>query len=336
MSSSASALKLFDLLQSHRVTAVIYVAARLGIADLLSNGPKSLDEIVRATGADRAALARLLAALVTVGICARAPHGRYTLSEIGAALVEDATPSFKAYALLEGKMLVGLWSGLLETVMTGKSAAQVRGSDNFFELMAAEDVRIFNAAMVNLTHVVTADVLDAYDFGRISHLMDVGGGSGELIGAIAKRYDHMHGTVFDLPRCEEAATEHFAKLGLCNRTGFVAGDFFQSVPATTDSVILKSIIHDWDDDHSCTILQNCRRSIPQAGTLLLVERLMPARPEFDDEDKSLALSDLSMLCGPGGKECTEAQYRDLLGRTGFRITSIAPAGRFNVIEARPV
>lgn len=336
--SSASALKLLDLIQSHRVTAVIYVAARLGIADLLSDGPKSLDEIVRATGADRAALARLLAALVTTGICVRAEPDRYALGDMGAALVAGASPSFKEWAILEGGMLAEVWRGLLETVMTGKSAAQLLGFDSVFDLIARapEDVRNFNAAMANLTGLVTADVLAAYDFSPIPHLLDVGGGSGELIGAVAKRYAHIRGTVFDLPRCEEAASAHLAKLGVGDRTDFVAGDFFEFVPATTGSVILKSVIHDWDDQHSCTILQNCRRSVPKEGMLLLVERLMPPMPALSEEHKSHALSDLNMLRGPGGMERTEAQYRDLLGRTGFCMASVVPAGRFNVIEARPV
>ena len=99
---------------------------------------------------------------------------------------------------------------------------------------------------------------------------------------------------------------------------------------------MKSVIHDWNDALSCTILRNCRRAIPEEGTLLLVERLMPASPEVDADHKSHALSDLNMLRGPGGMERTETQYRDLLEKTGFRMTSIAPAGRFNVIEARPV
>ena len=235
-------------------------------------------------------------------------------------------------------MLSRSWSGMLETIMTGKTAAQLQGFDNSFDLMARmpETVRTFNAAMAELTALVTADVLAAYDFSRISHLLDVGGGSGELIGAVAKRYGHISGTVFDLPRCEEAATAHLARLGVSDRANFQAGDFFESVPAAADSIILKSIIHDWNDARSCTILQNCRRAIPEAGTLLLVERLMPAVLGHDDEHKSHALSDLNMMRGPGGMERTEAQYRDLLGRTGFRINSIAPAGRFNVIEAKPV
>jgi hypothetical protein len=337
MSSSAQSLKLLDLIQSHRVTSVIHVAARLGLADLLSSGAKPLAELARATGADQPALARLLAALSAIGICKRFESDRYGLTDVGAALAGDAKPSFKAWAIFEGEMLSNSWSGMLDTIMTGKTAAELLGFNSSFEMMARkpENVIKFNAAMADLTGLVTSDVLAAYDFSRFTHLMDVGGGSGELNGAIATRYAHIRGTVFDLARCEEAATTHLARLGVSDRTDFRAGDFFESIPAASDSIILKSVIHDWNDARSCKILQNCRRAIGKEGTLLLVERLMPALPEFDAEHQSHALSDLNMLRGPGGMERTEAQYRDLLEMTGFRTTSIVPAGRFAVIEARP-
>ena len=337
ISMSLSALKLLDLIQSQRVTAAIYVAAKLGIADLLSSGPKPLDDLAAATGADRAALARLLTVLSTIGICTSIGD-RYALTETGAALDGAARPSVKAWAIFEGEMLSRSWSGMLETIMTGKTAAELQGLSSSFDLMARvpENVRIFNAAMADLTGLVTADILAAYDFSRFTHLMDVGGGSGELIGAVATRYAQIRATVFDLPRCEEAAIAHLARLGLSDRADFRAGDFFESIPAAADGIILKSVIHDWNDARSCTILRNCRRAIAAAGTLLLVERLMPATPELDAEHKSHALSDLNMLRGPGGMERTEAQYRDLLESAGFRTTSIVPAGRFNVIEARPV
>jgi hypothetical protein len=337
MTSSPAALRLLDLVQSHRITAVIYVAARLGIADHLSAGPKSLDDLVEATGANRAALARLLTALRTIGICEPDGAEQYTLTETGAALAGNAGLSFKAWAILEGQLLSKSWNGMLETIMSGRTAAELQGFDNSFDLMARvpENVGIFNAAMTDMTRLVTADVLAAYDFSRFAHLMDVGGGSGELIGAVLTRYPHMRGTVFDLARCADVAAAHFTRLGLADRAAFLTGDFFASVPDIADAIILKSVIHDWDDQRSCLILQNCRRALPEEGMLLLVERMMPAIPEANDLHRSHVLSDLNMLRGPGGMERTEAQYRALLGKTGFHVTSVTPAGRFAVVEARP-
>jgi DNA-binding HxlR family transcriptional regulator/ubiquinone/menaquinone biosynthesis C-methylase UbiE len=338
MPSSTSALKLLDLIQSHRVTAVIYVAAKLGIAELLCNGPKSLNELAKATGADQHALRRLLTALSTVGICSRVGDDRYALTKIGAALDEAADYSFKGWAIFEGEMLSKSWNGMLESIMTGKTAAQLLGLSNSFDLMSRtpENVRIFNAAMVDLTRLVTPDILFAYDFGRISHLMDVGGGSGELIAAVAKAYPRLRGTVFDLPRCAETANDHLQSVGVGDRASFLAGDFFKTIPAIADAIILKSVIHDWNDERSSVILQNCRQALPKSGTLLLVERIMQESPTVKDEDKANAMSDLNMLRGPGGLERTEKEYRQLLNENGFRPVSIDPAGRFSLIEARVV
>jgi SAM-dependent methyltransferase len=335
MTSAVHALTLLDLVQSHRVTAIICVAAKLGIAELLRDGPSSVAELAVATRADRRALARLLAALSTIGLCSRIDADRYALTEIGAALDGRADHSFKNWAIFEGEMLYRSWSGMLETIMTGRTAAQLLGLDSSFDLMSRspENVRIFNAAMADLTRLVTSDILAAYDFGRISHLLDVGGGSGQLIGALAKAYPSLRATSFDLARCAEAAADHFRRQGIADRTSFLAGDFFETIPAIADAIVLKSVIHDWDDERSRVILGNCRAALPANGVLLLVERVMPDVPTATDEDKALALSDLNMLRGPGGQERTEREYRLLLNESGFRLTSIHPAGRFNVIEA---
>jgi DNA-binding HxlR family transcriptional regulator len=336
MSSQVSALKLFDLIQSHRVTAVIHVAVKLGIAELLRDGPQTLGELAKSTSADEQSLGRLLTALATIGICERTSEGSYALTEVGAGLDGEAEQSFKSWAIFEAEMLSERWSGLLESVMTGKTAAELQGLANSFELMGRtpEHVTIFNAAMTELTRLVTPAILQSYDFSGISHLMDVGGGSGELLGAIAQQNRKLRGTVFDLPRCAEAAGKHLRQIGVSDRVEFAAGDFFKSVPAVADAIILKSIIHDWNDARSISILRNCRQSLPDGGKLLLVERLMPETPGTADDDKAHAMSDLNMMRGPGGSERTKRQYRELLEQSGFALSAIHPAGRFNVIEAR--
>jgi hypothetical protein len=337
MASEVSALKLFDLIQSHRVTAVIHVAVNLGIAELLRDGPQTLGQLAKATGADERSLGRLLTALSTIGICSLTGDGSYALTEVGTCLDGEAEQSFKAWAIFEAEMLSPRWSGMLESVMTGKTAAELQGFASSFELMGRtpENVDKFNAAMAELTRLVTPDILRSYDFSGISHLMDIGGGSGELLGAIAQQNGKMRGTVFDLPRCAEAANSHLLQIGIGDRVEFVAGDFFKLVPAIADAIILKSVIHDWNDERSITILRNCHQALPSGGKLLLVERLMPESPDMADDDKAHAMSDLNMLRGPGGCERTEGQYRELLEQSGFRLATVYPAGRFNVIEAHP-
>jgi len=336
MMPSHSALNLLDLIQSHRVTAVIYVAAKLGIGELLRDGPRSLDDLAKATGAGKQALGRLLIALSTVGICSLAGENRYSLTEMGGGLDGSAEQSVKGWAIFEGEMLSKSWNGLLETVMTGKTAAQLLGLSSSFDLMARspENVGIFNAAMADLTRLVTPNILRAYDFSGITHLMDVGGGSGELIGAVAKEYPQIRATVFDLPRCEETANLHLRRMGVSDRASFLTGNFFEAIPSIADAIILKSVIHDWDDARSSSILHNCHQALPVEGKLILVERIMPELPCVGDENRSHAMSDLNMLRGPGGLERTEKEYHRLLTEHGFRPLSISPAGRFSVIEAR--
>lgn len=336
MTTTAAALTLLDLIQSQRITAVIYAAAKLDLGALLRDGPRSLDEIAAATKTHAGSLRRLLTALSTIGLCTES-DGRYGLTDVGAALDGNSENSFRAWAIFEGEILTTSWSGLLESVTSGRTAAELAGAANSFELMASSPKRVsvFNAAMVDLTRTVTPDVLRAYDFSRFSHLTDVGGGIGEFAAAVANQYPKLQATVYDLPRCEQGALSHLAKAAVGTRVNFIAGDFFATVPALGDLILLKSVIHDWNDERSHLILRHCHKALPQHGTLLLVERIMPQQPTCSDQDRAVVMSDLNMMRGPGGCERTiEAFYR-LLAEAGFRTLAVHPAGRFSVIEARP-
>ncbi|KGT76058.1 hypothetical protein MA20_29930 [Bradyrhizobium japonicum] len=328
-------LRLWDLLLSHRVTTIIYIAAKLGLAEFLREGPRHLDELAELTKADKGALARLLTALSTVGICSLGRDNLYSLTELGAGLDGEAEESLKRLAIFEGQILTKSWAGMLETIMTGKTAAQLLGAGNSFDLMARdpENVRMYNAAMADVTRIVAPEILRAYDFSCVSHLMDVGGGSGELIGAVAKRHPHLRATIFDLARCAESATDHLTKLGVSDRVTFVVGNFFQTIPSVADAIVMKSVIHVWNDELSLSVLRNCHQALPKTGTLLLVERLMPDHFTDADAHKEQALSDLNMLRGPGGQERTEQEYVRLLQKSGFVHRATYPAGRFSVIEA---
>ena len=155
MPSTKPILKLLDLIQSHRVTAVIYLAAKLGIAELLRDGPQTLDELAKATGADKDALGRLLTALSTVGIFSLVGEDRYLLTELGAGLDGNAQHSFKHWAIFEGEMLSKSWNGMLESITSGKTAAEIQNVANSFDLMARvpENISIFNAAMTDMTRL---------------------------------------------------------------------------------------------------------------------------------------------------------------------------------------
>jgi hypothetical protein len=337
MTPHSSPNAMMDLISGHRVTAVIYVAARLGLADLLTDGPQTAADLARSTDTHERSLLRLMRALCALGICTEAMDGKFGLTELGRYLTAGSERSLKAWALLEGDMLRTGWAQIIESIRTGKTGAELAGGglERFEEMAKANQAAaaLFNEAMVSGTRVQIPALLAAYDFSGISTLMDVGGGLGELISAILKKYPLMHGIVFDLPHCEEAAVKNLAALGVADRCKFIAGSFFESVPAAADAIIMKSIIHDWNDERCVRILQNCHRSLKPGARLLVLDRVMPNKLEPTADHLAAVLSDLNMLRGPGGCERTENEHRELLVKGGFRMTRIVPIGRLSVIEA---
>ena len=326
---------IFDLVQSHRVTAVIYVAARLNLAEALGDDAKATAELAKLVSADESALRRLLVALTTLGICNRADGDKFAMTGLGRQLDQNADPSFKDWVLLEGGLLVQSWSGLVDSVRTGQTATQIGGDgDDRYAAMSnsPELISRFNAAMVSLTRSLVPNIVEAYDFSAARVVMDVGGGSGELIGGVVRHNPEIEGIAFDLARCEEGARAHFDRLGIADRCRFVAGDFFEAVPSSADTILMKSIIHNWNDDRSKIILRNCRNALPAGGKFVIIERIMPELPTTDAKDRSCAMSDLNMLRGAGGCERTEAEFRSLAESAGFVFARTSSAGSFSLIQ----
>ena len=195
-------------------------------------------------------------------------------------------------------------------------------------------LRLFNEGAVSLTRVALPALLSAYDFSGIATLMDVGGGLGELLSAILKKNPSMRGIVFDLPHCADGARKNLADAGVAERCEFVAGSFFESVPAGADAIMMKAIIHDWNDERCVRILHNCHRALKPGARLMVLDRIVPERLTPTADNLDVVLMDLkNMLRGPGGLERTEGEFRELLAKGGFRMTRVVPAGRYNVIEA---
>jgi hypothetical protein len=328
-----------DLVQSHRITAVIHAAAQLNLAEAIGNEAKSVAELARLVSADEHALRRLLVGLTTLGLCRQADGDRFAMTDLGRQLDETADPSFKDWVLFEGEMLAQSWSGLVDSVRTGKTATQLRGDgDDRYAVTghATQWTRRFNAAMVSLTRSIVPKIVAAHDFAAARIVMDVGGGSGELIGGVLQRNPHLEGIAFDLARCEADAHAHFDRLGIAGRSRFVAGSFFDVVPGGADTILMKSILHNWKDDRCEVILRNCRDALPSGGTLIIIERIMPELATTGPEDRSCVMSDLNMLRGPGGCERTEAEYRGLAVLAGFAFVKTIDVDPFSLVIFRKV
>lgn len=330
------AVALRQMLTAYRIPQSIYVAANLGIADLLKDGPKSSDELAAAAGANPDALHRLLRVLASVGVFAQVDQRRFTLTPLGALLQTGVPGSLWGEAVLTGEWWWRAYGELLYTVKTGKPAHDHVYGMGVFEYFSQhpEAGEMFHTGTIAMRTQWSMAVVAAYDFSGIHTLIDVGGGAGDLIAAILKANSIMCGVVFDLPYIIDDARAFVEAEGVAERCQVVAGDFFESVPAGGDAYILRFVMHGWQDERAAAILKNCRRAMPRQGKLLLVEGVIPEQAE---QAPQVVLGDLERLVMSGGRERTEAEFRALLDAAGFRLTKIVPTqSEVSVIEGVPV
>ena len=335
--NESAAVDLLQIMTSYWAAQTIYVAAKLGLADLLKDGPKSSDELAQATATHAPSLARLLRALASEGVFTEEEDGRFGLTPLSMCLQSEEPGSVRAAAVMFGETLYQAWGGLLQSVRTGEPAfGSVLGMPIYqYFAQHPEAAAVFNEAMIAMTTQVATAVVAAYAFSRFRQLVDVGGGYGTLVAAILHATPTLTGVVFDLHRVAEGARKYLESIGLAGRCAITGGDFFESVPNGGDAYILKSIIHAWDDERSIRILTNCHRAMAEKGTLLLVERVLPARTSYSSATQAVTLNDLNMLVTSGGHERTEAAFRALFKAAGFTLTRVittqAPMG-FSLIE----
>jgi SAM-dependent methyltransferase len=330
--------ELLELGNSATISQAVSVAAELRIADLLASGLSKVDELALATGAHPPSLHRLLRALASVEVCAEREDGSFSLSPMGALLCADAPNSLRSWILWCGRYQWPVWGNLLYSVRTGERARKLLTETEGFGHLErdAEAAAVFNRAMVELTRLVASEVVRAYDFAGMLRIVDVGGGYGALLAAVLDGHRAIRGVLFDLPHAIEGARAELENAGLVERCELVAGSFFDSVPPGGDAYLLKSVIHDWDDERSAAILRNCRRAIRPEGKLVLVERIMPARVAASSRHQAIARADLNMLVGPGGKERTEVEFRALLDSSGFTTARIVPTAlEYSIVEGIP-
>jgi SAM-dependent methyltransferase len=324
---------LHKLVTGHYLSRAIYVAAKLGIADLLKDGPRHITDLAAATHSHAPSLRRLMLLLVSAEIFAEGDAGCFRLAPMGQFLRCDAPGSQRAHALwLAGPFQQRAWSRLLDIVQTGEGPS----SHSLFPSLAKypEEAAIFNDARAGKTAAVTRAFVAAYDCSRFSSIVELGGGYGLLLRTILAANPASRGILFDLPEVAEGAKEHVRAAGLTDRCEVVGGDFFEAVPGGGDAYILNSVIHDWDDAQSVAILSNISRAMAPRGKLLLVEMVLPVQVGQSPWSQIVTGSDLNMLVNTGGRERSEAEFQRLFEAAGFELTRIVPTNTpWSVVEA---
>jgi len=323
---------LYGLITGHYLSRAIYVAAKLGIADLLKGGPRHVADLAAATHSHAPSLHRLMLLLASAGVFAEAEAGCFRTTPMGECLRSDVPDSRRAHALLlAGPLQQRAWTRLLEIVQTGQGPS----SQTLFPFLAKypEEAAIFNEAMANKSAAVAKAFAATYDCSEFSTIVELGGGYGSLLGAILTANPKACGILFDLPHVAEQAQAHVRAAGLADRCQVVGGDFFEAVPSGGDAYVLQSVIHDWDDAQSIAILRNIAQAMAPHGKLLLVEMVVPTHESESPWSQVVAGSDLNMLVSTGGRERSEAEYRRLFDSAGFELSRIIPtATPWSVVE----
>lgn len=315
------------------MTQALYVAAKLGIADLLAGDEKSVAELAAATEMNENALYRVLRSLAGSGIFRETEPRSFVNTDYSEVLRSDAANSMRNGAIFMGEdWHWNVWGNLLESVKTGKPAwGFTHGGKEVFDYFGENphQSEIFNNAMTDMSFGTAPPVVEAYDFSGFQTFADIAGGHGFLLAQILKSAPKTKGILFDLPYVVAGADEMLAREGVSERVEKVGGDFFAEVPSA-DGYIMKHIIHDWDDERCVKILQSIYSAMNDGGKLLIVESVVPE----GNEPHYSKLLDLEMLVSPGGVERTGDEYRELLARAGFRLTRIIPTkSPFSIIEA---
>src|SRR5262249_11122280 len=326
--------QLVQMAMGHWVSRIVYVAARLGLADHLADGPKTADELAGTTHTHAPSLYRLMRTLASLGLLTEGDGRRFGLTPLGRALQTGAPGSARASVLtIASDWWTRGFGELLYSVETGESGFEKSLGAPLFDWLAKNPdiASLFSETMIGFHGAEPPAIAAAYDFSSVTTIVDVGGASGHLLTTILGRFPRPRGILLDLAHVVRDAPALIEARGLSDRVTIQAGSFFESVPSGGDVYVLSHIIHDWSEDRCLAILGNCRRAMAPSGRLLIIEMVLPA----GDAPHPGKMLDLMMLVGPGGRERTEPEYAALLGKAGLRLTRVVPTeSAVSVVEAR--
>ena len=302
---------------------LIHAVTELGIADRIDAGTHNVDDLSEEAGVDADVLYRVLRALASFGVFVETDDRCFDLTEQAQFLCDDSRGTLRDFVLYFGSdWRRQTWDQLLGTLRSGEPCFDLAFGEPVFEHLQKYPDRaaIYNNVQSSNSAILTPQIATAYDFSQFDTLMDVGGGHGYLLAEILKATPGLKGMLFDLPGVSGEGTGLLDREGVADRCTIFEGSFFDGLPVGADAIIMKSIIHDWDNDNATRILENCRDAVGPDGKVLVCDVLLPGKNEPD----VTKLFDLEMLAISGGRERTEPEFRQLLERAGLRLDSIYP------------
>jgi predicted O-methyltransferase YrrM len=332
--TSAAYARMADLAIGVRVAIALRMAAELGIADHLAEGPKSVAALAGNTGLPAESLRRLLRGLSAFGVFEESADGMFSQTEMSACMRRRASPSLREMILVlnEDAVLNG-WRRLPHVLESGAPAFPAANGESFFDYIASDEGRsaLMGEFMTGIYGSEGAKIATSIPFTRYDSLLDVGGGQGHVLIDILQQNPRIRGALFDLPQTAEIARSFLTDKGF-SHCEVLAGDFFENIPSGFDAYFIKSVLHDWDDDSSTRILSNCRKAMSEHGRVLVADVVIqPGNPVQHPH----RMIDLEMMVSFGGKERTAEDFQKLLTQVGLKLEQITPVNDsfLSVVEA---
>jgi hypothetical protein len=302
------------------ISKPIYAAAELGIADLLSEGPKNIDQLAAESQTHAPSLYRMMRALASVGIFAETDPKHFKLTPMAELLKSGAMRS--TALMFNAEWSDEAWLYFLDSIKTGATAFEKAHGMPVFEWLEENPgpAQVFNEANALKAASSHRAIVDVYDFSGFSKITDVGGGLGSLMIEILIANPSIEGVIADIPSVIEEARQHLQTHGLGKRCQAVECDMFKQIQPGSDAYLLSHILHDWSDEECRAILMNCYRAMIPGNKLLVVEIVIPP----GNQPSIGKLLDLEMMVTTGGRERTEEEYETLLESTGFELSRVIP------------
>jgi O-methyltransferase domain/Dimerisation domain len=335
MTTGMEGVQVISLSLGYVMGQALHTAAELGVADVLADGPRSIDEIAAETGTHAPSMRRLMRTLASGGIFTETGVGRYALTAMGDTLRSDVPGSVRAAVVWVGEpMHYATCGDLTATVKTGSPAFDRLYGRPYFDALAGdtEAGRVWDEGMACFSSMENTPIASAYDFPHDATIVDIGGGQGGFLVEVLRTDPSLRGVLFDLAEVVEKPRE-LTEAGLLDRCSLVSGSFFEALPPGGDLYVFKRVMHDWDDDTCVRLLKLCRDVIASDGRLLIVDAVIPA----GDDPHPAKIVDMVMMGVLTGRERTEDEFSQLLIAAGFTLDRVIPThSMLAIVEATPI
>ncbi len=332
--STPAPMQLLHMVTGYYVPQMLYVAASLGIADLLTSGPRSINDLAATTHTHAPSLVRLLRALASVEIFAENAQGYWQLTPLADGLRSDVPHSQRAWVQLYGGIQQRAWQDLLYSIQTGQPAFPHVFGASFYDYMASHpaDAALVDTAMDHSVDAWLATIATSTTWDDVQTVMDIGGGHGALLAQLLTAHPHLEGMLFDLPHVVAGAAPLLERAGVLNRCRILGGDMFTTISTGSDVYMLSRVLLNWDDTHCLAILRNCRQALGAQGRLLIIDAVAPEGALAS----GTALWDVFLLVIFGARVRRSADFEGLLRAADLQLLALhTTPSQFSILEAQP-